>query len=353
MRWLPLAIVLAGCSSLSVVPDEPDPPAAGWGDLYAGFHRVEDLLPFRDRLVANGSAEPLGIEDASVLGADVVGIRLRGDDARVRVLFDGGIHGNEVYGQESVMYLAAWLVANQDNETVARVLDGLDVHLLFQVNPDGRAANSRNNANGVDLNRNFPVDFGNPNPLCRSQSLSGEIPYYYAGPEPLSEPESQAIAAYMEEMQPHIYLNYHTGRHALIRPWAACDAPYEMPERDDQVFEALEAWTRKHTTYQNTGTAHETANRAFPPGAASGSSMDWCYMAYHCLGLVMEVTTLYGEHDTPPEEIAQEAFPIAWHILENAQDYAMWRVPPAAQEAYAQGHHLKPVPEHLKTANPI
>ncbi len=63
-----------------------------------------------------------------------------------------------------------------------------DCYLLLIpcINPDGLASNTRGNANGVDLNRNFPSSSWNKVPV------SGNISYHPGG-EPASEPETKII----------------------------------------------------------------------------------------------------------------------------------------------------------------
>lgn len=312
---------------------EEDRPAVE-PSLYEGWHDVDAIETFRDELesAAPDVVEPLTVGE-SLEDRAILGVRLTAPgnaSERVPVLVDGGIHGNELYGIETAIYLAAWLVENHDrNATAAAILEDAVVDVVFSINPDGQAADSRTNANNVDLNRDFDVDHGNEDPRCRSNT---HVPafYYYAGPEPFSEPESTAVRELMEETEPEVYISHHTGRHAVIRPWAACDRPYEMPSHDDEVYEAIESWARENTAYQNTGTAHETANREFPPGRASGSSMDWCYMRHKCVAITFEVSETYGQGDQAPAKVAQEALPLNVHLLAHAQTYADWRIPDAA-----------------------
>ena len=65
--------------------------------------------------------------------------------ARVKLLVIGSIHGNETAGRA----IAARLLR-------ARPPRGTALWVITDLNPDGHAAGTRHNANGVDLNRNFP-----------------------------------------------------------------------------------------------------------------------------------------------------------------------------------------------------
>lgn len=104
------------------------------------------------------------------------------------------------------------------------------------VNPDGFAENCarlaagrpafrRGNGRGVDLNRNFP-----PLPGARSRHpLSGSrhrVSPYYAGPRPLSEPETGAIAAVADQCRPSLALGFHSFGELLLYPYAHRDVAH-------------------------------------------------------------------------------------------------------------------------------
>jgi predicted deacylase len=89
-----------------------------------------------------------------------------------RVLWLGGIHGNEPEGSIATAALPADFLA-------AGLADRVTLTILEDVNPDGRANKTRGNARGIDLNRNYPA--------------RNFVPSKDRGAEPLSEPESRVL----------------------------------------------------------------------------------------------------------------------------------------------------------------
>jgi murein peptide amidase A len=90
-----------------------------------------------------------------------------------RVLWVGGIHGDEREGRIATQELPAAFLATEG--AAARVT----LTILEDVNPDGTALGTRGNANGVDLNRNYPA-----------KNFKAARRF---GMEPLSQPEARAL----------------------------------------------------------------------------------------------------------------------------------------------------------------
>jgi protein MpaA len=101
------------------------------------------------------------------------------------VLVVGCIHGNEQGGIP--IALALEKLAPHD----------LDLWIVPDLNPDGVAADTRKNAHGVDLNRNFP---------WRWRPMGG---VYQSGPRPLSERESRIAHALILRLHPHVTIWFH------------------------------------------------------------------------------------------------------------------------------------------------
>jgi len=129
-----------------------------------------------------------------VLGRSVQGRKIRAFEvgnplSRRRVLVVGCIHGNEPAG-----------IAIADALARGRPVAGADLWIVPDLNPDGVAADTRQNADRVDLNRNFPWQW---RPLGPPGST------FYAGRRPLSEPESRMVERLVLRVRPQISIWFH------------------------------------------------------------------------------------------------------------------------------------------------
>lgn len=149
---------------------------------------------------------------ASFVHYETIGRSVRGrpilaatfGDGPVRVLVLGGIHGDERAAVDNGPVLAAHLA-----ETVP---EGITVRFVVDANPDGTAAATRRNTNGVDLNRNWPTE-----------DFRGGDDH---GPSPLSEPETMALAAEITAFGPDAIVAIHA---AWNGPFVNFDGPADDP----------------------------------------------------------------------------------------------------------------------------
>jgi murein peptide amidase A len=108
-----------------------------------------------------------------------------GNRSGERVLVVGCIHGNETAGIAIARALER--IAPSD----------LDLWIVPDLNPDGVAAGTRQNAHGVDLNRNFP---------WRWRPMGG---VYESGTHPLSEREARIAHTLILRLHPHLTVWFH------------------------------------------------------------------------------------------------------------------------------------------------
>jgi len=150
----------------------------------------------------SASAAPT-VDERSLLGESYEGrpIRVfhRGDPDEIRVLVVGCIHGDECAGVRIARRLRS-----------GRPRSSLDLWILPSLNPDGRAAHTRQNARGVDLNRNFPYRW-----------RRGPRGRYYPGRRPASERETRIAMRLILRIEPDITIWFH-------QPLALVDASGDL-----------------------------------------------------------------------------------------------------------------------------
>ena len=102
------------------------------------------------------------------------------------VLVIGVMHGDEPQGE----FLITEFLKQNHNTKLA---------FIPTLNPDGKALNTRVNANGVDINRNFPTE----------NWIKSERNEFFGGEYPASEIETQFLIDTVENLQPKLILTLH------------------------------------------------------------------------------------------------------------------------------------------------
>lgn len=146
-------------------------------------------------LAATGlaAAQPQAPDRSVVVGHSVRGRAIvayeRGDPTAPAALVVGVIHGTEPAGLAVIRRLRR-----------VSLPAGVHLWLVPTANPDGLAAGTRQNAHGVDLNRNWPTAW-----MHTGRPWDG----YYSGPRPMSEPENRAMRAFILRIRPALTIWYH------------------------------------------------------------------------------------------------------------------------------------------------
>jgi murein peptide amidase A len=157
--------------------------------------RLIALVAFAALLLAPSAGPVVGPHGSKtiVIGHSVRGQPIRayerGDRSVPPTVVVGVIHGSEPAGLKVVARLRSMPLPA-----------GVHLWLVPTVNPDGLAAGTRQNADGVDLNRNWPAGW-----VPNGRPWDG----YYSGPRPLSEPENRAMRAFLLRVRPALTIWYH------------------------------------------------------------------------------------------------------------------------------------------------
>jgi len=155
------------------------------------------------------ACEAAGLSDMqarSVQRRVIWGRDIEPHDAKLRVLVIGGIHGDEMSSSALVFH---WIGL----ATTPPADMPLPVHWRFipSLNPDGLFArpSRRTNANGVDLNRNFPTPNWSRDARMYWEKRTRKDPRRWPGAKPLSEPESRFLHDQMDTFKPNLIVSVH------------------------------------------------------------------------------------------------------------------------------------------------
>ena len=131
-------------------------------------------------------------------------------DGKPKFLYTSTIHGDEVIGWIMMLRLIDYILENPDEPEVQTVLNNIDLFIGPNTNPDGTYHGGNNNvngatrenANGIDMNRNYADPHGGAHPDGHAYQTETEW--------------------FMQFAQDHPFVmgaNYHGGAEVMNYPW--------------------------------------------------------------------------------------------------------------------------------------
>ncbi|XP_055606268.1 carboxypeptidase D-like [Uranotaenia lowii] len=218
------------------------------------------------------------------------------------VKYIANMHGNEVVGREMLLLYAKYLCENYNrngSERVSKLVNNTRLHLLFSMNPDGYEISEiedkdnlkgRANANNVDLNRNFPDQFGR-NKYNEKQEV-----------------ETLAVMNWSQSIPFVLSANLHGG--ALVANYPYDDSPKDFaymndnprtvynPTEENEMFKYLaHTYSDAHTTMHFGKPCPSYLKESFKDGITNGAAwysvtggmQDWSYIVGGAYELTLEV----------------------------------------------------------------
>ena len=180
---------------------------ANW-DTYPNYQTYLDMMaqfatdyPNLCRLVEFGTS----VQGKKLL-ACVISKNVNMREAEPQVFWTSSMHGDELTGYVLTLRFIDYLLTNYaSNERITYLLDNMEIWVNPLANPDGTfwsLGARRNNANNVDLNRNYPDD-----------TYGGGIP---EGP---LQKETNAFIALQQAQSFNLSVNIHGGADVANYPW--------------------------------------------------------------------------------------------------------------------------------------
>lgn len=192
------------------------------------------------------------------------------------------MHGNEVVGKELLYNLIDYMTDNYGTDPrVTNLVDTTEIWIMPSMNPDGTELGQRWNANGVDLNRDFPDQFTDP-----INSGTGRAP------------ETAAIMAWRKQHSSTLSLNMHGGALVANYPFdsnpAGSSTFSPAPDPDHDTFVWLARTYADNNPPMSISNAHPAWDNGITNGAdwyaINGGLQDWQYVWYGDHEVLVEVS---------------------------------------------------------------
>lgn len=254
----------------------------------------------------------------SANGNAIYGIKLSDnvgtDENEPEILYTGLQHAREAIGGTSMIFFMQYLAENYASDNrIKELLDNREIFIIPCLNPDGYMFNyggssgsyptsggglwrkNRRNTGGgasnigVDLNRNYGVDWGNCSGATSSCGSSNKTDDTYYGTSAFSEPETQALRDFV------------FGRHFINAIDQHCYGPYySLPYGRPSLHTALNHVDSAYYTYvpalmglyngHRAGNSPETVNYE-----VAGGIKDWLLMGDIGTGSKGKIYGMTGE----------------------------------------------------------
>jgi hypothetical protein len=193
----------------ATLPSQTPVPARSPSAVPVGEGTPSPTATLRPAAAAGPATVNIG---SSVLKQPLAAVRLGGGPLRVGVI--GSLHGGQEFAAFDYLMRAVPRLSANDAELVPR---GLTIFVLPTLNPDDLDQARGFNANGVDLNRNFPVLWVSTtcgSPFGRYSAFGG-CKADGGGTASFSEPEAQAARELIEGQNLQAVLILNSGLNTL------------------------------------------------------------------------------------------------------------------------------------------
>ncbi len=302
-------------------------------EWFENYHPYDQIIAYHNGLANDfpdlASVATIG---TSRQGRDIITIEITGPGdptGRPVIFFNGCQHAREWVSPATVTYIADRLCNLYASDArVAELLDKAVVKIVPIVNPDGYSyswtnnrfwrKNRRDNGNGtwgVDLNRNWDINFGGAG---SSGDSSSDI---YHGPFAFSEPETAAVRDYVfadDNMVAHV--DFHSYSQLILYPWGYTAT--RVPEPDYSFFVAFSQLLSD--TIRSVHGFFYTPMQGIDLYAASGIASDWTYsVGLKSWTIELRPNSSNPGFDLPPAQIlptGEENFEAALAIIDYFDD---------------------------------
>lgn len=194
------------------------------------------------------------------------------------------IHGNEPLGTEICFYFIDMLLTEYgQNDRITNLVNSTAIWIVPLVNPDGLELGKRANANGIDLNRNFPLLTDSSLDIFSGELLDAAN----------RQPEVRHIMHWTVENSFVLSAGLHTGSLLVCYPYGYNEQmiAVDTPTPDDLLFEEISRRYSMHNPPMwNSSQFPEGIINAAAWYPVRGEMADWNYRYVSCNEVTIELS---------------------------------------------------------------
>lgn len=240
---------------------------------YPTFEEIEQFL--KDIVATKPGIAKLFSIGKSVQGRDLWVVKISDnvelDEVEPEFKYISSMHGNEITGRELTQFFIKDLIEGYGSDAaITEMIDNTEIYIMPSMNPDGSKKKQRANANGYDLNRNFP-DFTRGD----SNTTSGR------------QVETISVMNFQKSRKFSLSANFHGGAVVVNYPW---DSTYDLHPLNDLIVDLSLGYANENPAMRSS----RSFDRGITNGAdwyvLNGGMQDWSYFWYNDLQVTVELS---------------------------------------------------------------
>lgn len=227
------------------------------------------------------------------------------EEAEPEVKFISTMHGDEVTGMEMEMFFIENILKGYaaENDTMKFIVDNTELYVMPLMNPDGMANNTRYNASGYDLNRNFPEGTYYEDDSVNSRIL----------------PEIQSMINFTSQHNFILSTNYHGG--ALVanylydKDFGVPNYAYAACPDDPHVTWLAYNYSKKNPPMFASPYFTDGITNGCAWYTIDGGMQDWNYRYHNVIETTLEISsTKWPSYTAIPDFWADNRESMFWYI---------------------------------------
>jgi hypothetical protein len=193
------------------------------------------------------------------------------DETEPEFKYISSMHGDEITGRELTTFMIEEIAEKYGKDKmITELVDNTEIFIMPSMNPDGTDLHQRGNANGVDLNRNYPDWTVN----AANSSAGVQL-------------ENKHVMAWQASRQFALSANFHGGSVVVNYPW---DATYDRHPMDKFMQELSHVYAELNPEMRNSSEFEGGITNGSDWYVVKGGMQDWSVFYHNDLQVTIELS---------------------------------------------------------------